>query len=170
MQSDIDDLYNEIKATGAQGGVILHGRVTERTLFGTARVVAPTVSQRELVADPSELEHPSLPLANKDLAKFRSPKDYVDAARRFADPEEIGQLVATTFKEALQTKDAAILKILTPVFLGSAEKMEANENAENNFIQLLEQLSTPKRTRAPRQKALQVVEGEMIEVQEDVQP
>lgn len=165
-QQDMDELYEQIKATGKSGGVLVQGTVTERTLTGTARIIPPTRSQAELVNPPTSPTG-DLPISNKELARFRSPKDYVDAARRHLEPESTGKIVADAFVAAVTEKDTKMLAILMPYLYGQPEKTQENQGTSEAFESLLQVLVESKPTKQVRPRRSQVIDGVMSDVLEE---
>jgi hypothetical protein len=165
-QQDIDELYEQIKATGKEGGVIVAGKMVERTLYGTARVIPPTVSQAELVSGPSTTSN--LPLSNTQLNKYRGTRDFQEAARRQVDPDTAGTKIAEAFYRALDNDNDKMLKTILPIIYGNLEKQADDTEANAGMEALFAALTNPKPKRESRQRKVQLVEGTLNDVQEEL--
>jgi len=159
-QKDVDDLYEQIKATGQSGGVIIQGSVT-RTLRGTARVLPVSATAMELANPTGGTDN--LPMTGRDARKLRSPKEFVDAARRFLDPDDVGHLFADTLTKAFSESDTQMLRLLLPYLYGVPPKDEtlgASTDAMETLLHILTE-SKPKAQTRPRQT--KVVDGVLME-------
>lgn len=166
-QKDVDELYDQIKATGKPGGVFISGSVTQtRTLRGTARITPVSTSAVELVGGP---QGDDLPMTGKDARKLRSPKDFLDAARRYLDPEETGQLFADAVISAFKQNDTQMLKLLLPYLYGAAPKDESMGNSSDAMETLLHIL-TESRPQVSRPRQTKVVDGMLMDVSDPASP
>lgn len=165
-QADVDQLYEQIKATGKPGGVMTIGQIVQRTTRGTPKVIVPTVSQEELVNPPDAAES-SLPITPRQLAKNRSTKDFVDAARRYADPEEVARETYQAFIRALQNNDANMVKALGPHFLGAPPRTEETSQTETQFEAFLTLVTDTAVKKQTRKRTTTVVNGELSDIQEN---
>lgn len=98
-----------------------------------------------------------LPLSGKDLDKFRGPKEFMEAARRYLEPEQVGRAFADALMESLQKRHVAMAKLLLPYVLGVPDKMEdsAGDALEQVMAGLL---AVPATGRKRKQKSEKVIE------------
>lgn len=140
----------------AGGAVTLGEKVThtERTVR-ISPVHGP--DQKVLLGEP-DAEGADLPLSGKDLDKFRGPKEFMDAARRYLDPEKVGPAFADAFIEALKQQNAPMLRVLAPYILGAPAKME-DTGEEDAMTGLINALAGGTLLKKQTRKRLTVVEN-----------
>jgi hypothetical protein len=160
-QKDVDDLYEQIKATGRPGGVFIQGSVTQ-TLRGTARVLPVSATAMELVNPTGGTEN--LPMTGKDARKLRSPKDFVDAARRYLEPDDVGKMFATAITDAFKASDHQMLKLLIPYLYGPAPTDPSMGASSDAMEALLHILTESKPAPQPRPRHSRVVDGILMDI------
>jgi hypothetical protein len=138
---DFDEEQSFSEAINARFAFAI-GRGSEN--LGSQRVKRSLAQERKQALVQGPEDSSPMPIPPGLVAKYRTPRAFMDEALKYLHPEEIGPAFAKLFLSALEKQDIGLLKVLLPYVFGAPAKAEDTSAASGAiFGELLSVLKEP---------------------------